>query len=74
MKSFDSKIVLAAIFSGLMTFSALGQSAPAENIGPATPDTKQGKIIDGALSSQTRSTLQAAMNSVTVSDLSTPAK
>jgi hypothetical protein len=75
MKNFYSRVVLLAMFSGLLTFSAQGQTqtAPAKNIGPAAPNSKQSKVIDAALSAQTRHTLQDAMNSASVTDLTGPA-
>jgi hypothetical protein len=72
------KILLTAVFSTICTLTVLAQNAspvtqitptstaatsPAKSIGPAPANTQQGKIIDGALSPQTRQTLQEAMNS-----------
>jgi hypothetical protein len=73
------ELILAGAFSCLFALSASAQNAgsttqitpgttatapPTKGIGPAPANTKQGKILDGALSSQTRQTLQEAMNSV----------
>lgn len=75
------KILFLGAISSLCTFSALGQNAApvaqigpnstasgssAKGIGPAPVNTKQHQILSSALSSQTRQTLQEAMNSVPV--------
>jgi hypothetical protein len=73
MKNFPSRVMLVALFAGLLTSSALAQTAPAKNIGPATPNSKQSKMIDSALSAQTRHTLQDAMNSASMADSTGPA-
>jgi hypothetical protein len=85
MKPFLSRlvgveIVLAAVFSCLLSLSAQAQNSssttqispgttaatttPAKGIGPAPANTKQHEILKSALSPQTRQTLQEAMNSV----------
>jgi hypothetical protein len=74
MKKSYSRIALGAAFSSLMMFSALGQNAtPAQGIGPAPAHSKQDKMLNGALSQQTRQTLQEAMNSTAPADMATPA-
>ena len=74
MKSFFTRTIwgeflMLALFSCLFALPALAQTAgPATpSIGPAPANSKQGKIIDSALSSHTRQTLQEAMNSVPAS-------
>lgn len=85
------EVLSAAAFSCLWALSALAQNSsptaqvgpgdgvacvsPAKGIGPAPANTKQGKIIDGALSPETRQTLQEAMESTSAraSDSSHPA-
>jgi len=83
------KTFLTGAFSCLFALSALAQnssstsqvgpgSAPSTNstkgIGPAAAHTKQGQILNDALSSQTRQTLQEAMNySARTSDTAHPA-
>jgi hypothetical protein len=62
----NSILLIGAIF-GLLAFPASAQNAspaPAKNIGPAPFNSKQHQILDSALSSETRQTLQEAMNSV----------
>jgi len=81
-------LLLTGVFSCLFALSAPAQSSgstsqvtptstagsgPAKSIGPAPVNTKQGKILDGALSSRTRQTLQEAMDSARASDASHPA-
>lgn len=59
-------LLISAIF-GLLTFPSFAQTtspAPAKNIGPAPFNSKQHQILDSALSTETRETLQEAMNSV----------
>jgi hypothetical protein len=73
------KIFLITVFSCLFALSALAQNSssvtqvgpgstasgsPAKGIGPAPANSKQHQILSGALSPQTRQTLQQAMNSV----------
>jgi len=74
------EILLAAVFSCMFALSALAQNSspvtqvgpgataatttPAKAIGPAPANSKQHQILTGALSPQTRQTLQEAMNSV----------
>jgi len=84
------EILLAAVFSCLFALSALAQNSssttqispnttaattpPAKGIGLAPANTKQHQILNGALSPQTRQTLQQAMNSVSTTDTAPPAK
>jgi len=70
MKSFLTKsiwqeILFAAVLSCLFALTALAQNAnpTTPGIGPAPANSKQHQILDGALSSKTRQTLQEAMNS-----------
>jgi hypothetical protein len=49
------------------------QVSPAKGIGAAPVNTKQHQILNGALSPQTRQTLQEAMNSVPAPDTTHPA-
>ena len=83
------EILLAGVFSCLFALSALAQNAsstsqvgpgdaaatvsPTQRIGPASTNTKQHQILSGALSSQTRQTLQEAMNSASTTDTAHPA-
>jgi len=84
-----SKTFLACAFSCLFALSAYAQNSsstnqitpgstasadPAKKIGPAPANTKQGKILNSALSSQTRQTLQEAMSSARAADTAHPAK
>ena len=81
-------ILVTAVFSCLFALSVLAQNSspaaqvgpgsavsvsPAKGIGPAPAHSKQGQILDGALSLQTRQTLQEAMNSARASDSAHPA-
>jgi hypothetical protein len=76
----------AGAFSCLFALSALAQTSssttqispgatvsPTQGIGTAPANTKQGKIIDSALSAETRQTLQEAMNSVSTEKTTHPA-
>lgn len=70
------EILLAAVFSCAFALPALAQDAnpaPVKGMGPAPLNSKQHQILNGALSSQTRQTLQEAMNSVSTADTSRPA-
>ena len=81
------EILLAGVFSCLFALSALAQNAspasqigpgsaasvsPAKGIGPAPVNTKQHQILTGALSLQTRQTLQEAMDSARTADSAQP--
>jgi hypothetical protein len=84
-KTFLSPIVLAVVFSCVGAVSALAQNAgsatqvtpsstaPAKGIGPAPANSKQNHILKGALSPETRQTLQEAMNSYSPADATRPA-
>jgi hypothetical protein len=65
-------IVLGTAFSCLFALSAPAQDATA-NIGPAPANSKQHKILTGALSPQTRQTLQEAMDSTRAAETTHPA-
>jgi hypothetical protein len=70
------EIVLTGAFSCLFAISALAQNAspaPTKGIGPAPANSKQHQILNGALSPQTRQTLQEAMNSARAADTARPA-
>jgi hypothetical protein len=82
------KVFLTAVFSCLFALSALAQNSspvtqvgpnstanvsPAKGIGPAPANSKQHQILTGALSPQTRQTLQEAMNSVRAAITAPPA-
>jgi hypothetical protein len=83
--TFLSRIVLAAVFSCVFALSATAQNAgsatqvtpsspaPAKGIGPAPAHSKQNHILKGALSPETRQTLQDAMNSYDTADTTHPA-
>jgi hypothetical protein len=74
MKKYFSGIGTVAFFTCLLISSAPAQdAAPTKAIGPAAPNTRQGKIIDTALSPETRHTLQQAMNSTPAADTTAPA-
>jgi hypothetical protein len=63
-RCFGGNVLPAGAFSCLFALSALAQnSSPAPAIGPAPANSKQHQILDSALSSHTRQTLQEAMNS-----------
>ena len=49
---------------------AAPSASATKGIGPAAPNTPQNHILNGALSTQTRQTLQEAMNSARTSDTS----
>jgi hypothetical protein len=68
-KALWGEILLAGAFSCLFTLTALAQNAVSTpGIGPAPVNTKQHKILTGALSPATRQTLQEAMDSVSTAD------
>jgi hypothetical protein len=85
-----AQILWTAVFSFLCILSAPAQNAgsttqispgttassstPAKAIGPPPAHTKQGQILDTALSSRTRQTLQEAMNSSSAADLTPVSK
>jgi hypothetical protein len=85
IKTFLSRIVLAAVFSCVLVVPALAQNAdattrispgttaPVKGIGPAPANSKQNHILKGALSPETRQTLQKAMNSSSTADTTHPA-
>ena len=58
------KVLLLSILSCAVGVPVLAQNAkPAPSIGAAPANSKQHKILDAALSPETRQTLQTAMNS-----------
>ncbi len=77
IRKLRSQVMLGIVFTGLLTASALAQTAgtttpvipgatavgPAKAIGPAPANSPQQQTLNSALSSQTRETLQEAMNS-----------
>ena len=81
------EVWLTGAFSCAFALSALAQNAspasqigpgsaasvsPAKGIGPAPVNTKQHQILTGALSLQTRQTLQEAMDSARTADSAQP--
>jgi len=88
-RTIRGEIMLAGAFSCLFALSALAQNSSStsqvgpgstpsasstKGIGPAPANTPQNHILNGALSSQTRQTLQEAMNySARTSDTAHPA-
>ena len=85
-KSIPGKVLLTGAFSCVFTLAALAQTtttqvvpgsvatgSPTKAIGPAPANTPQNDILDGALSSKTRRTLQEAMNSVPAASTAHPA-
>jgi hypothetical protein len=59
-----AKLLLIAALACAFAMSAMAQDAkPPSNIGPAPANSKQHKILTGALSPETRQTLQQAMDS-----------
>lgn len=87
-KSIPGKVLLTGAFSCVFALAALAQTtntttqvvpdsvatgSPTKAIGPAPANTPQNDILDGALSSKTRRTLQEAMNSVPAASTAHPA-
>jgi hypothetical protein len=81
-KSIRGEILAGCVFFSLLTLSLDAQNAApttqigpatvasassAKGIGPAPANTPQHQILKGALSPETRQTLQEAMNSTSVS-------
>ena len=87
-KSLLGKVLLTGAFSCAFALAALAQNtnnpsqvvpgsvangSPTKAIGPAPANTPQNHILNGALSPQTRQTLQEAMNSVPAASTAPPA-
>ena len=87
-KSILGKVLLTGAFFCAVALTALAQNANntsqvvpgsvatgmrTKSIGPAPANTPQNHILDGALSPQTRQTLQEAMNSVPAASTARPA-
>jgi hypothetical protein len=83
MKTFFFTVTLTCLFalpalaqnSGAVTQVGPNSAAtgPVKAIGPAPANSPQKQVLDSALSSQTRQTLQEAMNSYHAPDASHPA-
>jgi len=72
-----NSLLLIGAVSGLFALPAFAQDAspaPAKNIGPAPLNSKQHQILNSALSTETRQTLQEAMNSVSTADTAKASK